>query len=88
MLSATKHTLQKLQDLLETQGYSIRYEKGQFQAGHCLVEDRKMVVINKFYTIESRIQALSAILKEIKIKPEQFDDKQAAFYKRALKAAA
>lgn len=86
MLSATKHTLQKLQDLLEVQGYSIRYEKGQFQAGHCLVEDRKMVIINKFYTLESRVQALAAILKEIDIKSEQFDDKQSSFYKKALAA--
>lgn len=84
MLSATKHTLKKLQDLLEAQGYRIRYEKGQFQAGHCLVEDKKTVVVNKFYTTEAQIQALASILKEISIVPEHFDDKQAAFYQKAL----
>ena len=60
----TKYTpayLKKLEDLLKDNGYDVRYEKGNFKSGFCILEDKKVVVINKFSTIESRIQALVEI---------------------------
>ena len=61
----TKYTpayLKKLEDLLKDNGYDVRNEKGNFKSGFCILEDKKVAVINKFSTIESRIQALVEIV--------------------------
>src|SRR5436853_414781 len=51
----TANTLKKLEQLFEEASYIIRYEKGNFNSGYCILEDRKVVVINKFLSIEARI---------------------------------
>ena len=62
----TKYTpayLKKLEDLLKEGAYEVRYEKGNFKSGYCILEDKRVVVINKFSTLESRIQALMEIIQ-------------------------
>ena len=41
MLSLTPHTLEKLEILLKTAGYKVRYEKGNFKTGACLLQNSK-----------------------------------------------
>ena len=65
MLKFTKHNLKKVEALFEELGYTIRYEKGNFQSGYCIVENRKMAVINRFYDTEGRINCLIDILSSI-----------------------
>lgn len=62
MAKFTPAFLKKLEDLLKEQGYDVRYEKGNFKSGFCVLEEKKVVVINKFSTLESRIQALTEII--------------------------
>lgn len=62
MAKFTPAFLKKLEELLKEQGYDVRYEKGNFKSGFCVLEDKKVVVINKFSTLESRIQALTEII--------------------------
>ncbi len=64
-MNYTKHTLQKIEELIEELGYKVRYEKGSFQSGYCLVENTKIVVINKFFETESRINTLIDIIDKI-----------------------
>lgn len=61
----TKHHLKKAQGLLEQMGYTVRYEKGNFQSGYCLVEQRKVAIVNKFFDTEARINALLDILSKV-----------------------
>ncbi|TAE56266.1 MAG: hypothetical protein EAZ89_04870 [Bacteroidetes bacterium] len=61
----TKHSQDKLHDLLKAAGYTIRYEKGNFTGGYCVVLDQKVVLINKFHPIESKINSLVQIAREI-----------------------
>ena len=63
MLPPTKHSLKKLETLLGELGYTVRYEKGNFTSGYCLVEQRKVVIINRFYDTEGRIGVLSEIVE-------------------------
>ena len=49
--------------------YKIRYEKGNFQSGYCIVENSKIVVINKFFDVEGRINSLTEILLQLKVDP-------------------
>ena len=53
----------KIEEVFEENGYQVRYEKGNFKSGYCIIEDRKMVVINKFAAIESRINTLVEIIR-------------------------
>lgn len=54
----TPNTLDKLEKIIAESGYIIRYERGTFQSGFCILESRKVVVLNKFLQIEGRINTL------------------------------
>lgn len=61
----TKETLDKLETIFELGGYKVRYEKGNFRSGACLVKGSPIVVVNKHFTNEGKINSLIEILKEI-----------------------
>ncbi len=82
MLKYTKHSLKKLETLLQETGYSIRYEKGNFQSGYCIVQHRKVAVINKFYDTEARIHVLLDVLKTIEVEEEQLTDSSCRFFQK------
>ena len=69
MLKYTKYLLQQIEDLFKELDYTIRYEKGQFQSGYCIVENRRIAVINKFYDTEARINCLIEILDSVEFEP-------------------
>ncbi len=48
-------------------GYIIRYERGNFQSGFCILEDRKVVVLNKFLQLEGRINTMIDLIPQLKI---------------------
>ncbi len=85
MITFTKHSLQKLETLFEELGYVVRYEKGNFTSGYCIVEDRKIAIINRFYDAEGRINVLLDILETVEFEPGIFTEKTAKFYERILK---
>ncbi len=60
-------TLNKLEKVLEEAGYIVRYERGSFQSGYCILEDRKVVVLNKFLIPEGRINALMDIIPGVEV---------------------
>ena len=61
------NTLKKLEQLLEECLYTLRYEKGNFNSGFCLLEERKVIVINKFLNIEGRINAIIELLNNLNL---------------------
>lgn len=79
MLTITTHTLEKLELLLKTSGYRVRYEKGNFKTGACLLQNSKMIVVNKFSGLESKILSLSELIRELEIDYNLLDEKQTAF---------
>jgi hypothetical protein len=79
MFPLTQHTLEKLEMLLRTAGYKVRYEKGNFKTGACLLQSSKMIVVNKFSNLESRIQSLAELTRELEIDQKLLDEKQIAF---------
>ncbi len=88
MFKYTKNTLKKIEEIFKTQGYTVRYEKGSFTSGYCLVEDRKIVIINRFYDTEGRINTLLDILSVAeKIDESLFEEKEQKFYNQLMKAA-
>ena len=82
MISTTRHSLQKLETLLAELGYVIRYEKGSFNSGYCLVEDRKINVVNKFFDVEGIIGVLLDILDILDVYAGILGEKSAKFYNK------
>lgn len=66
----TQNTLDKIEKVLEEPGYILRYERGTFQSGYCILEERKVVVLNKYLTTEGRINTLMDIIPQVQINPE------------------
>lgn len=85
MNKSSKSNLAKLEQLFQEQGYIIRYEKGNFQSGYCIVETRKIIVINKFYDTEARVNVLLDILSSTLMMEESLSDKSSTFYKMIRK---
>lgn len=79
-MSISNHTLEKLEQLLKDLGYSLRYEKGNFKTGSCLIENSKRVVVNKFSNLESKIGALIELIKTFELEEAIINEKQKTFY--------
>ncbi|MEM7039380.1 MAG: hypothetical protein AAF570_20575 [Bacteroidota bacterium] len=75
-MKPTKQLQQKLEDIFKALEYKVRYEKGNFKSDYCLIEDQNIVVINKFYPLESKINALIEILRNIEPDFEKLDASQ------------
>ena len=59
--------LNKLEKILGEADYVLRYERGSFQSGYCILEDKKVVVLNKFLNIEGRINTLMDIIPSLNL---------------------
>jgi hypothetical protein len=81
-------TLDKIEKLLHETGYVIRYERGNFQSGYCILEEKKVIVLNKFLPVEGRINTLIDILPQLKIKAEQLPPESRKVFENLLKAEA
>jgi len=66
----TQHTLDKIESVLSELNYVIRYERGTFQSGYCILEDKKVVVLNKFLQLEGRINTLMDIVPKLAVDTE------------------
>lgn len=81
----TPQTLKKLEGLFDEMGYIIRYEKGTFNSGYCILEDRNIAVINKFLSTESRINVMLEIIPSIQLDESILSTDGLSFYKEILK---
>jgi hypothetical protein len=80
----TPNTLKKLEQLFEEMSYIIRYEKGNFNSGYCLLEEKKIVVINRFLNIEGKINALAEIVPIIAVTESDLSGEMLKFYHQLL----
>jgi hypothetical protein len=63
----TQTTLDKIEKIISEAGYVIRYERGTFQSGFCILEEKKVVVLNRFLQLEGRINTLIDLIPQLKI---------------------
>jgi hypothetical protein len=80
MIKYTNQFLTKLEDLIAESDYVMRYEKGNFKSGYCLLKDQKIMIINKFFTTEGKINTLLDILKNIELDTTKFTEKSLKLY--------
>ena len=65
LLKITKQLQRKLEDIFETLEFRVRYEKGTFRSGYCILENQNVIVVNKFYPLESKVNVLIGILRDL-----------------------
>ncbi|MDO9374530.1 MAG: hypothetical protein V4725_05015 [Bacteroidota bacterium] len=63
----TQNILDKIEKIAEECGYIIRYERGTFQSGYCILQEKKVIVLNKFFQVEGRINTLIDLLPQLEI---------------------
>jgi hypothetical protein len=80
----TQHTLDKIEKILEEAEYVVRYERGTFQSGYCILEDRKVVVLNKFLQTEGRINTLFDIIPQLTLNPDALTPETRKLYLEVL----
>lgn len=80
MIKYTVQFLTRLEDMVAESDYTLRYEKGNFKSGFCVLKEQKIMIINKFYTTEGKINALLEILKGVKLDPARFTEKSLKLY--------
>lgn len=59
--------IEELEEIIRQFGITIRYEKGDFNGGYCILKNQKVLVINKRLHEARRASILSNVLYEIGI---------------------
>lgn len=80
----TQTTLERLERILEEPGYIVRYERGTFQSGYCILEQKKVVVLNKYLTTEGRINTLLDIIPRVEVDPGILTDDSRKLYQEVI----
>ncbi|HEX7845314.1 MAG TPA: hypothetical protein VF476_05885 [Chitinophagaceae bacterium] len=76
----TQSTLDKLEAIPEQAGYILRYERGTFQSGYCILESKKVVVLNKFLQTEGRINTLLELIPQLSINTDALAEESKKLY--------
>jgi hypothetical protein len=63
----TQGILDKIERIPEEAGYIIRYERGNFQSGYCILQAKKVIVLNKFFQTEGKINTLIDLIPQLDI---------------------
>lgn len=59
--------LDELKEIASQKGIKVRFEKGDFNGGYCILKSEKIIVINKFAQTQRKLLILVEALKEIGI---------------------
>ncbi|MDJ1506193.1 hypothetical protein [Xanthocytophaga agilis] len=71
----TPQFLSKIEDIFAESDYILRYEKGNFKTGWCVLKETKIVVVNKFLPLEGRINSVVEILRSVDLSTEKMTEK-------------
>jgi hypothetical protein len=71
----TPQYLAKLEELFAESDYQLRYEKGQFKSGYCVLKEHKVAVVNKYYTLEGKINCLIEIIRTVSFDTRRMTEK-------------
>ena len=86
MIKYTNQFLLKLEEMIAESDYILRYEKGNFKSGYCLLKEQKIMIVNKFFATEGKINALLDILKGITLDTTRFTEKSLKLYQELSQA--
>jgi len=79
-MKPTKTLLEKLERILTHGGVKVRYEKGNFRGGFCILQEGEIVVVNKFFPLEGKINTLLEVLQQVSIDDSQLEAEDLKFF--------
>jgi hypothetical protein len=86
MIKYTKHNLNKLEDIFRELKITLRYEKGNFHSGYCIVSGKNIVIVNKFFDVEARVNTLLEILEQGGINTDTLSEESQDWYSKLRKS--
>jgi len=81
-IKITPNNLTRLEKVFDEAKYVLRFEKGTFTSGYCVLEHKKVVVINKFLNLEGRINTLLDILGSLQLDSTMLSPESAKLYQQ------
>ena len=84
----TQNILDKIEKIAQEAGYVIRYERGNFQSGYCILQAKKVVVLNKFFQTEGRINTLVDLMPQLQINFDALTLESQKMYEEVMSAEA
>lgn len=76
----SKQYLHKLEDLMAETDFILRYEKGTFKSGYCILNSKKVAIVNRYFTHEGKINCLIDIVKSIEIDADRLSPKNQSLF--------
>ena len=55
----------ELESLAEEMGIRIRYEKGDFDGGYCVLRDERIIVVNRKLNVNRKVSVISQGLNQL-----------------------
>ena len=86
-MKATQHNFDKLTAIVHQAGYTLRYERGTFQSGWCLLESKRVIVLNKFLDTEGRINTLMELIAQLPVDYDKLTPESQKLYEELMKAS-
>ena len=83
----TKNILDKIEKVAAESKYVIRYERGNFQSGYCILQEKRVVVLNKFLQTEGRINTLIDLLPQLDIHFDSLTHESQKMYDEVMSLA-
>jgi hypothetical protein len=80
----TPNNLTRLEKIFGEAKYELRFEKGTFNSGYCVLEHKKVVVVNKFLNLEGRINTLLDILGTMQLDETMLMPESLKLYKQIV----
>lgn len=80
----TPNNLTRLEKIFGEAKYELRFEKGTFTSGYCVLEHKKVVVVNKFLNLEGRINTLLDILGSMELDESVLTPESLKLYKQIV----
>lgn len=76
----TTQFLAKIEDIFSESDFILRYEKGNFKSGYCILKDQNIVIVNKYYPLEGKINCLVDIIRTLPLNTTNFKEKSKELY--------
>ena len=76
----TRGNLNKLEDIFTESKFHLRYDKGNFKSGFCVLKHQNVIIVNKYYPTEGKINVLIDILKTLDIDASDLSEKNKALF--------
>ena len=83
----TQNILDKIEKVAAESKYVSRYERGNFQSGYCILQEKRVVVLNKFLQTEGRINTLIDLLPQLDIHFDSLTHESQKMYDEVMSLA-